>query len=292
MFDYTPTDISNYTNNKSEIVYYHTRGASSSDETSSEGMTNKSSACWMISVIQALRSSSVFREEFMPKKGENNTLKKELFLLFDIGEGKNGQKRRKLKAEEVQDYQRLLIKNGLKVKMDRGYHEEPFLRFLLDKIGAKSIEYRYGSSNKKKSEKLLTLAVKDSSDESSIQSLIDDRKITFSKSSPKFLPIFLDRPVKKGSGASRAKVVPSETISVSKTKYKLIAMVVGRDSSEHVYTYVPEVTKKKKAVWVEYNDEKVVIHESPKTKKRTKGGVHTPYDDACKHATILIYEAL
>src|SRR5262249_1533639 len=152
--------------------------------------------CWMISVIQALRGSEVFRREFAPTTHEKDTLKAELFTLFDIAEGKNGSERRPVRQDEIRSFKRLAIDEGLKAPMNGAFLERPFLQFLLQKIGAAPVEYYYSRKKKKQKETLFTVPLRSSKKTRSLQSLIKDDKVTLLKA-PKFLPIYLDRPIEK-----------------------------------------------------------------------------------------------
>lgn len=289
---YIPIDIYDYQKPKTEIVRYH--GAKES-ETDSEGMTNKNSSCWMISVMQALRASNVFTKEFQPAKDEKDKIRKDLFHLFDIVAGNNGQKKRALKAKEVEDFRELVRKAGLPVKKSGGYSEVKFITFLLKHLNAKPIEY-YKDSNKQK-DPLFIVRPTESTKQRSLEAVIKQNKLSFATKdkAPKFLPIQMKRPLFKGENniyeASRTPVEPSTTLRIpvsqdgSSVEYKLVSIVIARDSVSHSYSYVLE-----KKGWVEYNNHKAVLHTSPKTKKRTKEAVHTPYEDACKHSEILIYE--
>lgn len=276
--DYFALTEIDYNKPRSEIVYYH-----DASESSGEGMVNDSKNCWMICVIQALRGSSVFRDVYTPKDNEQNSLKKELFGLFDISEGNNGQKRRTVKADEIRRIKKLIVKEGLAANTSDGYHEEPFLRFLLKKLGAKPIEYAAGPKAAKKKQTILTIAFSEQKELRSVQNLLESKKIAFGSKNkaPKFLPIFLDRPHitridennKKRKEASRTPIIPSYEITVpilhskAKARYRLASMTVGRDSYGHVYTYVIEKDNKGKLIWVEYNDKKVTLHKEPETKK-------------------------
>lgn len=294
-----------------EYVYYYDRDAArnrlvphgASSETSSENMTNDSYSCWMISVIQALRGSDTFRKEFAPVKNEKNTLKKKLFELFDISEGKNGKKRRAVSRSEIRKFKRLVIKEGLNAPMDRGYFEKPFLKFLLQKLDTKLVEYTYGSKKTKHRETIFTIPLDKSDKPRSLQTLINKDKVAFlSKSkTPKFLPIYLSRPLEKReyghksqSEASRTPVTLSYTIEIpvadgSKARYRLVSVVIGRDSAAHAYSYVFEKDAKNKPIWVEYNED-IRIHKDPETKKRRTNSNHTPYDDVVKHGLLFMYE--
>lgn len=279
--DYTNYD---YQKPQTEIVRYH--GANESD---SAGMTNHSSSCWMICVMQALGASEVFTSEYKPVKNEHNSLKKELFRLFDIVRGKNGQKKRKLKSQEVVDFRELVRASGLPVKKTGGYSEVRFMNFLLKQLEVKPVEYYAGS--KKQKELLFTVHPTDTPERRSLEDVIKENRLSLVQA-PKFLPILLKRPHIAKHQASRTPVEPSSTLTIalrdgSKARYKLVSIVIGRDSISHSYCYVLE-----KSGWVEYNNSKAVIHSSPKTKKRTKDSVHTPYEDACKHSEMLIYELL
>jgi len=303
-----------YRKHQTEIVYLHKQSnnrilhqasSESSSESESEGMTNDASSCWMISVIQALRGSSVFRSEHAPEHNEKNILKKELFTLFDISEGKNHQKRRPVKPQEIREFKRLVIKHGLRAKMDHGFFEIPFLLFLLKKFDANPIEY-LKSDSKTKKELVMSIPLTNTSKSRSFQAEIKKQKISFINKSkvPKFLPVYLDRPIEKHSyskkdvseEASRTPLDPSSTIEIpladksSKARYKLTSVVIGRDSIGHAYSYVVEKDAKGKIVWVQYNDSKVIIHESPQTKKKSKNSNLTPVEDASKHGVLLLYE--
>ena len=153
----------------------------------------------------------------------------------------------------------------------------------------------YESSSKKKKEMLFNIKVIDSTKRKSVQDIVNSEKTVFGANPPRFLPIYVDRPrIKDEHGDkwySRAVIIPSEKLDVpvkgGKTAhYKLVSIVICRDSTWHAYTYVPE-----KSGWVEYEDGRVIIHKSPETKLRGKNKSHTPHEDACKHSTILIYEA-
>lgn len=274
----------NHNKQKTEIVYYH-RGSS---ESSSEGMSNDSNSCWMISVIQALRGSEVFRREFAPKAHESNALKKELFKLFDVAEGKSGHKRRAVKPEEIRNYKKLVIKAGLPVKINSGYIEKPFLDFLLTNFQAKPITY-YNRS-KKKQKNILSIRIKESHKNRTLQDVISAQKIRLEQK-PHFLPIYLSR-----AYMSQVPVTPAYTLQIpygrdgKKAIYSLSSIIIGRDSIEHAYSYVLEKSKSGSLAWVEYNDSKVVVHKEPLTKKRTKNSKKTPFEDAVKNGEIMVYE--
>ncbi|MBS0655643.1 MAG: ubiquitin carboxyl-terminal hydrolase, partial [Verrucomicrobia bacterium] len=273
---------------------------------SSEGMTNDRYSCWMISVIQALRNSAAFRKEFAPQKEDKNALKTKLFTLFDIAEGKNGEERRPVHEEEIRSFKRLAIEAGLKAPMDGAFLEMPFLQFLLQKIGAEPIEYYYSKKKKKYRETIFTIPLKNSEKKRSLQSLMKEDKIAFLSraKTPAFLPIYLDRPLEKHTTSenrtrsefSRTQVTPSYTLEIPIAKdedlarYRLVSIVVGRDSSGHAYSYVFEKDDNNKSIWVEYNDSDVRKHLKPETKKRRAKSNLTPYDDAVKHGLIFIYE--
>lgn len=185
--------------------------------------------------------------------------------------------------------------------MDRGFLEKPFLRFLLKNFAAKPVEYLYTSSAKKKKETILSIPLINTLEQRSLQELIQKQKITFAgkTKAPKFLPVYLSRPIEKRYNdkrdqpgeASRTPVAPSNTLEIPIAKnmgyarYKLVSIVIGRDSIKHAYSYVLE-----KGAWVEYNDSRVIIHKDPETKKRSKNSKLTPFEDACKHSQILVYE--
>ncbi len=288
-----------YQKHQTEQVYYHDRNAAArgTSESGSEGMTNDASSCWMISVIQALRASEAFRKEFTPTAHEKNSLKKELFILFDIAEGKNGHKRRPVTPKEIRSYKRQAIDRGLPARMDHGFLEKPFLRFLLKNFDAAPVEYLYTSSSRKKRETILSIPVTPDTKKSSLQELVENQKITFpgKAKAPIFLPIYLKRSIIKNI-ATTAAVIPSSSLEIpiknskAKARYSLVSIVIGRDSMKHAYSYVFEKDTQGKKVWVEYNDSKVVIHKSPETKKRTSKSKHTPFEDACKHGVILVYD--
>ncbi len=315
MYNLDSIDTIDYKRHQTEIVYFHKRSngrilheasSDASSESESEGMTNDASSCWMISVIQALRGSSVFRNEYAPEHNEMNILKKELFTLFDISEGKNHQKRRPVKPQEIREFKRLVINQGLRAKMDHGFFENPFLLFLLKKFDAKPIEYHHKSSSKTKKELVMSLPLTNTSKSRSFQAEIKEQKIAFANKSkvPKFLPVYLDRPIEKhyyskkdvSKEASRTPVDPSSTIKIpladksGQARYKLTSVVIGRDSIGHAYSYVIEKDSKGKIVWVQYNDSKVTIHELPETKKKSKNSNLTPVEDASKHGVLLLYE--
>jgi Ubiquitin carboxyl-terminal hydrolase len=273
---------------------------------SSEGMTNDRYSCWMISVIQALRGSEVFRKEFDPQKRDKNALKDKLFTLFDISEGKNGEERRPVREEEIRSFKRLAIETGLKAPMNGAFLEKPFLQFLLQKIGAEPIEYYYSRKKKKQQETIFTIPLKNSDKRRSLQSLVTDNKVTFHSKAktPQFLPVYLDRPLERHTTSenktklefSRTPVTPSYTLEIPIAKdgglarYRLVSIVVGRDSSGHAYSYVFEKDDDNTTIWVEYNDSDVRKHLEPETKKRRAKSNLTPYDDVVKHGLIFIYE--
>jgi hypothetical protein len=279
---------------------------SQSSVTISEGMTNHSSSCWMICVLQALRASPSFRILFAPQPQDPNIIKHELFHIFDIVEGRNGQKKRQLRDEETRKFKELLIREGLPAKMDKGFLEEPFLLFLLKKLGMPNIEYRYGTSGKAKKEKILKMPLQEATEPRQLHTLMKERKIAFTstKNVPEFLPIHLDRPeIQKSIGKgryttefSRVPIVPSPALSVPVGKdgkmaqFRLVSIVIGRDSRAHAYSYTVEHDAMGREVWVEYNDSDVRIHSYPDSVKRRPTSNQTPLQDACKHAPVLIYQ--
>ena len=297
-----------------EHIYYYDREAArtkkvlhgSSSKASSEGMTNDRSSCWMISVIQALRGSSAFRKEFAPLQSENNVLKSELFSLFDIAEGKNGQRRRPVRHDEIRGFKRLAIDEGLETEMDKAFLEQPFLKFLLQKLDADPVEYYYSKRQIKQKKTIFAVSPQISEKTRTLQSLIKNDKITFINKSktPKFLPVYLNRPLERryyGENKSRLEfsrtpVSPSCVLDIplakneGRARYSLVSIIIGRDSSGHAYSYVFEKDPKGKSIWVEYNDANVIVHNEPETKKRRKDSNHTPFEDATKHSLILIYE--
>lgn len=283
----------------------HSRSNSSAN-TSSEGMVNYSNSCWMIAVLQALRASPSFRLLLAPTYSEQNQLKEKLFQLFAIVEGKNGQRKRPVSHEEIRLFKALLIKEGLPVTMNSGYFEEPFLQFLLKKLNPPTIDYHYSSSHKEKSEHILTLPLKESSSSRQLQTLVQARKIAFKTSHnvPEFLPLYLDRPLIKKRDEhghsvhefSRVSIVPSTQLIIPvkregrKAKFSLVSIVIGRDSAEHAYCYTIERDIEGRMIWVEYDDQKVLTHPYPDNVKRRPNSNQTPFQDACKHAGILIYQ--
>jgi hypothetical protein len=81
---------------------------------------------------------------------KNNPVAKELHALFQIIEGKGGQKKRTVNAQEIQRFRRTLIEAGFVVSAERGqaggddsYEEDPSYacQFILDKIGLKHFRY-------------------------------------------------------------------------------------------------------------------------------------------------------
>lgn len=287
---------------KSEIIYYH--GKSEKGVDTSEGMWNDASSCWMISVLQALRASPSFRVLFRPSSHESNAIKKELFHLFDIVEGRHGEKQRRVNEEEIRRFKRLLIKDGLKVGMNDGFFEEPFLKFLLKKLHARQIAY--SSHGKDKEAYILNIPLKKEKKSRQLQTLIHEQGVSFpsKRKTPEFLPINLDRPeIQKKydkhdivTEFARTPVAPNSLLEIpvgsdgSKAAYRLVSIAIGRDSIEHAYSYLVERDREGNVVWVEYNDEKVLLHPEPETKKRSRSSNLTPLQDACKHASILIYQ--
>ncbi len=264
-------------------------------DSDSEGMTNHGEAsCWLTSVIQAIRASDAFRKEFAPKSNSQNAIKKELFKLFDIAEGKNGQKRRVVQSKEIKSFKRMVIEKGLPAKMDDGFHQGTFLKFLLKQLNSKTIEYQEGSTNNKK--QMLNIKFSESTKKKSLQSIIKDSKIAFVSEDkvPKFLPVFLDRPKTKNKKGKKvysvASIDPTTPLSIpvlqnGKTiKYKLVS-VVTCTPYWHAYAYVVE-----KKGWVLYNDDEVTVLKSPTRKYSNLD--YSPYEDACMHSAIFIYEAL
>ena len=318
---FEPVDVIDYEKNKTEMVYnidasvgrYRSespfeRGpkasktkskekAESEYESESEGMTNHAEAsCWLTSVIQSIRASDAFRKEFAPKSGEKNAIKKELFKLFDISEGKNGEKRRSVRSSEIKSFKRKVIDKGLPAKMEDGYHQGKFLKFLLKELGSKGIEYQEGSKNRK--DKTLNITFSESTKKKSLQDIIKDSKIAFASENkvPKFLPVFVDRPrsskfknSKNQTGYSTAEIAPTSPLSIpvltngKKAQYRLVAVVICTPYW-HAYTYVIE-----KGGWVLYDDDRVSVLKSPD--KKYKDLDFSPYGDASKHSAIYIYEA-
>jgi len=289
------------------IEYCHVHGKSNkseSDVETSEGMDNDAYSCWLISVVQALRASPSFRVLFSPSSHERNSIKKELFHLFDIVEGRHGEKQRLVKYDEIRNFKKHLIKEGLEAKMNDGFLEEPFLKFLLKKLHAR--EFEYSHLGKLKNATILNIPLKKEKKQRQLQTFITDQKVTFRSKSktPEFLPIYLDRPQFEHkydkddivTEFARTPVVPNGQLEIvvgntgEKAKYRLVSVVIGRDSIEHAYCYVVERDSNGDPVWVEYNDHKVLIHTDPETKKRNKSSNLTPLVDACKHAGILIYQ--
>lgn len=269
-------DTDDYIKYKTEIVRYH------GSDTDSEGMTNKTGSCWMISIMQALRASDIFKKEFKPAKGEKDDLKKELFRLFDIVEGNNGQKKRALKAQEVNDFRDVVRRAGLPAKKSGGYSEVRFLRFLLEHLNAKPIVYYAGTGKQTRKQKEYILTVHLPEKPKSFADLIKDNKIAL-QDAPSLLPILLKRPrVKKI--ASTTAIEPSPIIEISNVRYKLVSIVIARTSIHHSYNYVIEDNG-----WVEYNNHRAILYRSPKTKKRNKD-TFTAYEDACRHSEVLFYE--
>jgi hypothetical protein len=280
----------------------HKAAWSSSDEESSEGMTNDRSSCWMISVIQALRASAVFQNEYAPVKNEKNNIKNALFHLFDVVDGKNGQVKRRTSSSETIAFKKLLIKNGLGVGMNEGFFEKPFLQFLLKNLDIDPIRYQYGKKRKEKQSRLLRVPLALFTKPKELQQDVDDQKIEFAHAShaPRFLPIYLDRPEEKRYydkkhyriEYARVPVIPNKYLYIRAGNalvcYELVSIVIGRDSLGHAYTY--EVSSDES--WIEFNDERVIRHEAPFTKKKRLHSNLTAFDDACKHAGILIYQRM
>ncbi|MBS0636643.1 MAG: ubiquitin carboxyl-terminal hydrolase [Verrucomicrobia bacterium] len=295
-------DITDYEKNKTEIVYTvdkyrygpgaKSRTDSKSDsqsESESEGMTNHAEAsCWLTSVIQSIRASNAFRKEFAPTKESKNKIKKELFSLFDISEGKNGQKRRAVKSDEIKTFKKLIINKGLPASMDEGFSQRSFLRFLIKELKGKGVEYQEGSKAKK--DQLLEIKMA-----KTVQKAINDQKIAFVSpdKAPKFLPISIDRPrLRSSSGKKKGYDTTSvEPVSISipvlsngkDAKYKLVSVVICTPYW-HAYTYVIE-----KAGWVLYDDDRVSLLKSPD--KKFKDLDFSAYQDASRHSLIYIYEA-
>ncbi len=302
---FEPVNTFDTNKNKTEYVYttenrYRpTRGAKktkkSQVESESEGMTNHGEAsCWLTSVIQSIRASAAFKAEFAPKKDEKNEIKKDLFAIFNVAEGKNGEKRKTVSEKTIKNFKRLLIDEGLPAKMDDGYPQGKFLSFLLKKIKAKEIEYQKGSKNKK--EQMLTITFSESLKKKSMQSFIKDEKIAFAspEKAPKFLPIFIDRPRLKSSsgkkkGYAKASIDPTTPLTIpvltngKNVEYKLVSVVICTPYW-HAYTYVLE-----QAGWVLYDDDRVSLLKSPE--KKYKDLDFSAYEDACKHSVLFIYEA-
>jgi hypothetical protein len=315
-----PVNTFDYEKNKTEIIYTIDAGTSrykseskfligpkaksksksksksdSESDSESEGMTNHAEAsCWLTSVVQSIRASKAFKKEYAPKAGEKGSIKKELFKLFDIAEGTNGQKRRAVRSGEIKSFKRMLIDKGLPAKMDDGFHQGTFLKFLLKQIKSPGIEYQEGSKNKK--EQMLGIKFSESTKKKSLQSIIKESKIAFTAKDkvPKFLPVFVDRPRPKNSKGkreySRAAIDPTTPLSIpvltngENAKYKLVSVVICTPYW-HAYTYVIE-----KAGWVLYDDDRVTVLKSPEKKYRDLD--FSPYEDACKHSAIYIYEAI
>ncbi len=327
MFEPVDINVDNYQENKTEVVYNidanagryrdqssflvgpkaksdsksKSKSKSKSDsgseyDSDSEGMTNHGEAsCWLTSVIQSIRASEAFRKEFAPKKDEKNAIKKELFNLFDIAEGKNGQKRRVVRSNEIKNFKRMIIDKGLPAKMDNGFHQGTFLKFLLKELKTKGVQYQEGSKNRK--EQMLNIKFSESTKKKTLQEIIKDSKIAFVSEDkvPKFLPIFVDRPRLKSSsgkkkGYSLASIDPVSPLGIpvltngKNVKYKLVS-VVTCTPYWHAYTYVVE-----KGGWVLYDDDRVSVLKSPTKKYRDLD--FSPYQDACMHSAILIYEAV
>ncbi len=311
-------DTIDYQKNKTEIVYnidtidrykfqYGPKAASKSKSKSksksesesssdSEGMTNHAEAsCWLTSVIQSIRASKAFRKEFAPKKDENNKIKKELFKLFDISEGKNGEKRRSVRSSEIKTFKRMVIDKGLPAKMDDGFHQATFLKFLLKELKSKGIQYQEGSKSKK--DQMLNIKISESTKKKPLQDCIKDKKIAFVSEDkvPKFLPIFVERPRLRSSsgkkkGYSIASIDPTSPLGIpvlsngNVAKYKLVSVVICTPYW-HAYSYAIE-----KSGWVLYDDDHVSVLKSPD--KKYKDLDFSPYQDASRHSAIYIYEAI
>ncbi len=305
---FEPVDTIEYHNNQTEIVYSvenrykgpkskskSKQDKNSDSESESEGMTNHNQAsCWLTSVIQAVRASQAFRKEFAPQKDEKNAIKKELFTLFDIAEGKNGKKRRVVTSDEIKAFKRMVIDKGLPAKMDDGFHQGTFLKFILKQLKSKKIEYQEGS--KKREELMLNIKFSESTKKKPVQKIIEESKIAFTAEEkvPKFLPVFVDRPRPKNSKGKRvysiASIDPTTPLKIpvlrngNTAKYKLVSVVICTPYW-HAYTYVIE-----KAGWVLYDDHRVTLLKSPD--KKYKDLDFSPYQDACMHSAIYIYEAV
>jgi len=308
-----PVDTFDYQKNKTEIVYTidardryksgpgasKSKSKSKSDsehDSESEGMTNHAEAsCWLTSVIQSLRASGAFEAEFAPKKDDKNKIKKELFHLFDISEGKNGQKRRNVTSSEIKKFKQLVIDKGLPARMDDGFSQATFLKFLLKELDSPKLEYQEGSKNKK--EQLLHIKIPESTKKKSIQNFIKDNKIAFTanQKAPKFLPIHVDRPRLKSSkgkkkGYITASIDPTSPLSIpvlnsgKDAKYKFVAAVICTPYW-HAYTYCVE-----KDGWVLYDDDRVKLLTSPE--KKYKDLDFSAQQDAAMHSLIFIYEAI
>ncbi len=303
---FEPVNTIDTNKNKTEIVYTTesrykpVRGAKKSkkaeSESESEGMTNHAEAsCWLTSVIQSIRASSAFRSEFAPKKDEKNEIKKDLFAIFNIAEGKNGEKRKTVPERNIKNFKRLIIDEGLPAKMEDGFPQGKFLDFLLKKLKGKELEYQKGSKSKK--EHMLTFTFSESLKKKSMQSFIKDEKIAFAspEKAPKFLPVFLDRPRLKSSsgkkkGYAKTYIDPTTPLQIpiltngKNAEYKLVSVVICTPYW-HAYTYVLE-----QAGWVLYDDDRVTLLKSPE--KKYKDLDFSAYEDACKHSVLFIYEAL
>lgn len=294
LIDHDSNKIVNEYHCKTERYKVH---QSKNSVTTSEGMTNHSSSCWMISVLQALRASPSFRLLYAPQPGQSNTLKRELFHLFDVVEGRNGEKKRRATEVETRQFRNLLRQYGLPIKDDRGYLEEPFLQFLLKQLGATKVEYLSHASRRENRELIMNLPLQETKEPRQLQTIMQERKISFSslQKVPEFLPIYLNRP-RVHREASRVPLIPSPILILpagsegKKAQYRLVSVVVGRDTHSHAYCYTIERDAAGNMVWVEYNDSNVIIHNKFDTEKRRSTSNQTPFQDACRHALILIYQ--
>lgn len=302
MFDKPPPSY----HERSIHQYQSDSDESSSVEVVARGIANYGGSCWMDCVIQALRASPSFRTLFAPSFEEkSSSLRSELFRLFSIIEGQSGYAKRDLKNQETKSFRKLVVEEGLPVGMHGGYLEIPFMNFLLKKLNIPKIEYHYSAKKRVSKERLLTVPVAESKQPKKLQNLIKNRKIAFESShkTPQFLPLHLDRPglLKKGKNGSkfeelsRVSVIPTSTLEINvgknkKARYQLVSIVIGRDSKNHAYTYCINHDIQGNELWVEYNDLEVVIHPKPYTDKRRSKSRLTPFEDACKHGGLFIYE--
>ncbi len=109
-----------------------------------QGIPNGSNNCFMASGIQAFRVSPTFRKRIQEAELRQNPVIQELIHIYNILEGKKGEKQRPLTSEEINHFRRTCITAGFTCDSD-SVQEDPahFCQFLLDQVGFRFFDMKH-----------------------------------------------------------------------------------------------------------------------------------------------------
>lgn len=104
---------------------------------------NGVNCCYIISVLQALRLSPTFRRRIRARSLRSNPIAQEIKKLYNIVEGKGGEKKRQVTSEEINQFRKTMIDCNFEIATendDPTCQEDPsnVCQFILEAVGLKS----------------------------------------------------------------------------------------------------------------------------------------------------------